>query len=77
MKKFAVMDKEFSYNYYAPSVIKVGDRIPIGPMNRLIPEGLVFVVGHGANEVIPNGYFHLEEEVIERVEHRVVRRVAF
>ena len=59
-KLAAVMIKDFNYEYYAPCTIPAGRRLRIGSFGRLIPEGLVFNVGHGANEVIPRDYFIIE-----------------
>ena len=73
INQYAVMVKDFSYSYYAPSTIEAGRRLCIGRFGHLTHEGLVFTVGHGANEIIPRDHFRLEEEVVETVTRRSVR----
>ena len=70
-RTFAVMDRPFTYEYYTKTTIKKGQRFRIRTGGgdygyKLLEEGIVLVLGHGANEVIPATHFHLEveEEVV-------------
>lgn len=61
----AVLDRDFSYSFYGNCVWKSGTRFPIGGTmgNVLTSGGLVFMLGQGREELIPEGFFHVEEEV--------------
>ena len=80
---FAVMDKNYTYEYYAKNTVKKGERLRIRTTggaygHQLINEGIVLILGHGASEVIPKSHFHLEEEVTTQITTSVTetRRVS-
>ena len=66
-RTFAVMDRPFTYEYYTKTTIKKGERFRIRTGGgdygyKLLDEGLLIILGHGADEIIPKDRFHLEAE---------------
>ena len=61
---YAVLDKDFTYNYYSTTTLRKGQEFRVGRRYgyELYKEGLCFTLGHGASEMIPRSHFHLEEE---------------
>ena len=61
---YAVLDKDFTYNWYGTTTRHKGEEFRIGRPHGypLTEKGIVITLGHGACEVIPRSHFHLEEE---------------
>ena len=77
---FAVMDRDFNYEYYTKHTVEKGTRHRVGPYgHRLTNEGFIIILGHGADQLVPKGCFHLEEEVttVKMVTTTETRRVKF
>lgn len=78
-RTFAVMDRQFTYEYYGKNVVKKGARLRVGNRGygyQLLEEGLLIILGHGADEIIPRDRFHLEvEEEVVTVTKKPARRV--
>ena len=62
-KLYAVLDKDFQYEYYCKITMKAGERIRIGGRqgHELKPDGLYLLIGHGVKQPVPPEYYHLEE----------------
>lgn len=75
---FAVMDRDFTYEYYRKEILEKGSRYRVGPHgNRLTDKGFILVLGHGANEIVPKEFFHLEEDIITVTTTTKTRRIKF
>lgn len=68
-RTFAVMDRAYTYNYYTKNTIRKGTQFRIGGPHgyRLLDDGLLLVLGHGADELVPRDRFHLEIEEEQQV----------
>lgn len=74
-KRFAVLNKNFTYDYYGKHTIEAGARFKIGGRGgyRLAQVGLVMTLGHGVQEIIPGDCFHIETEVTETTKVTTIR----
>ena len=73
--RHAVLDRDFSYEFYGKSTFPAGSKFNLGKGKRsyrLTNEGIVIVLGHGMNEIIPNDFFHIEETTTTTVTSKVV-----
>ena len=73
----AILDKPYTINYYGNYTYPVGSKFTIGTrkgMNKLLEDGILVILGHGVDDVIPNEYFHIEEVTETTVTSKVISK---
>jgi hypothetical protein len=76
IKKWAVLKRPFSYNFYGTHSYVSGHRFKVGGRNgyKLDEKGIYIILGHGMSELVPRDYFDVIEEYTTEVTSTVVTK---
>ena len=76
IKKWAVLKRPFSFNFYGTHSYASGYKFQIGGRNgyKLDEKGIYIILGHGMSELVPRDYFDVIEEYTTSVTSVVVTK---